>query len=115
MNLPHRTHVEGALNEFSPHFVVYNAGTDIMAGDSLGLLSITAEVGWVVELGVKKGKPYIFIFNYILQTFHGTEGFLNPLHKLELLLIILAYSVESLRSAPLSSPSGHRCAGRDRV
>lgn len=35
------THVEGALNEFNPQLVVYNAGTDIMIGDSLGLLSIT--------------------------------------------------------------------------
>ncbi|CAL4236641.1 unnamed protein product [Meganyctiphanes norvegica] len=35
------THVEGALNEFHPQFVVYNAGTDIMIGDSLGLLSIS--------------------------------------------------------------------------
>ncbi|KAK4319862.1 hypothetical protein Pmani_009248 [Petrolisthes manimaculis] len=37
------THVEGALNEFSPHVVIYNAGTDIMEGDCLGLLSITKQ------------------------------------------------------------------------
>nr|KAI8735532.1 histone deacetylase 11 isoform X2 [Biomphalaria glabrata] len=36
-------HVEGALNEFTPDLVVYNAGTDILEGDPLGLLSITAE------------------------------------------------------------------------
>lgn len=38
-----RTHVEGALNEFTPDLVVYNAGTDIMEGDGLGLLSITGD------------------------------------------------------------------------
>ncbi|XP_042893797.1 histone deacetylase 11-like [Penaeus japonicus] len=37
------THVEGALNEFSPHVVIYNAGTDIMEGDCLGLLSVTKQ------------------------------------------------------------------------
>lgn len=36
-------HVEGALNEFSPDVVVYNAGTDILEGDPLGNLSITAQ------------------------------------------------------------------------
>ena len=37
-------HVEGALNEFSPQLVVYNAGTDILDGDPLGNLSISAQV-----------------------------------------------------------------------
>ncbi|XP_045582444.1 histone deacetylase 11 isoform X1 [Procambarus clarkii] len=37
------THVEGALNEFNPQVVIYNAGTDIMAGDSLGLLSVSKQ------------------------------------------------------------------------
>uniref|UniRef100_A0A1A9WRL1 Histone deacetylase 11 n=1 Tax=Glossina brevipalpis TaxID=37001 RepID=A0A1A9WRL1_9MUSC len=32
-----------ALNEFRPQLVVYNAGTDILAGDPLGALSITPE------------------------------------------------------------------------
>lgn len=36
--------MEGALNEFSPHVVIYNAGTDIMEGDCLGLLSVTKQV-----------------------------------------------------------------------
>ncbi|XP_064632028.1 histone deacetylase 11-like isoform X2 [Lineus longissimus] len=36
-----RTHVEGALNEFTPDLVVYNAGTDILDGDPLGCLSIS--------------------------------------------------------------------------
>lgn len=35
-------HVEEALNEFNPHFIVFNAGTDILEGDPLGNLSITA-------------------------------------------------------------------------
>ena len=38
------SNVEGALNEFTPDLVVYNAGTDILDGDPLGCLSITAEV-----------------------------------------------------------------------
>ena len=37
-------HVEGALNEFEPQVVVYNAGTDVLEGDPLGCLSITAQV-----------------------------------------------------------------------
>ena len=38
------SHVEGALNEFTPDVVVYNAGTDVLSGDPLGLLSITPQV-----------------------------------------------------------------------
>lgn len=33
-----------ALEEFVPDFIVYNAGTDILEGDPLGQLSITAQV-----------------------------------------------------------------------
>ena len=36
--------LEGALNEFHPDLIVYNAGTDILEEDPLGCLSITAEV-----------------------------------------------------------------------
>ena len=36
-------HVESALNEFRPDVIVYNAGTDILIGDPLGRLAITAE------------------------------------------------------------------------
>jgi len=38
-----RKHVEGALNEFTPDIVVYNAGTDILDGDPLGCLSISPQ------------------------------------------------------------------------
>lgn len=38
------THVEGALNEFKPDIVVYNAGTDILDGDPLGGLAISPQV-----------------------------------------------------------------------
>ncbi|ELT95657.1 hypothetical protein CAPTEDRAFT_197333 [Capitella teleta] len=38
-----RNNVEGALNEFEPDLVVYNAGTDVLEGDPLGLLSITPQ------------------------------------------------------------------------
>lgn len=44
------SHVEGALNEFSPQVVIYNAGTDIMEGDSLGLLSVTKQVTMFASL-----------------------------------------------------------------
>lgn len=40
----HCRHVEGALNEFKPDIVVYNAGTDVLDGDPLGCLSISAQV-----------------------------------------------------------------------
>ena len=36
--------LEKSLNEFQPDLVVYNAGTDILQGDPLGLLDITPEV-----------------------------------------------------------------------
>lgn len=36
--------LEKSLNEFQPDFVVFNAGTDILQGDPLGLLDITPEV-----------------------------------------------------------------------
>lgn len=35
--------MDQALNEFTPDIIVYNAGTDILEGDPLGNLSITAE------------------------------------------------------------------------
>ncbi|GAV09043.1 hypothetical protein RvY_18644-2 [Ramazzottius varieornatus] len=38
-----QTHVAGALNEFKPDFVMYNAGTDILINDPLGRLSITPD------------------------------------------------------------------------
>jgi histone deacetylase 11 len=37
-------HVDKALDEFSPEIVVYNAGTDVLDGDALGCLSISAQV-----------------------------------------------------------------------
>jgi hypothetical protein len=40
---PYR-HIDGALNEFTPDLVVYNAGTDILEGDPLGCLSISPQV-----------------------------------------------------------------------
>lgn len=38
-----QTHVEGALNEFKPDIIVYNAGTDILDGDPLGGLAISPQ------------------------------------------------------------------------
>jgi acetoin utilization deacetylase AcuC-like enzyme len=36
--------LEAALREFHPDILVYNAGTDVLEGDSLGLLAISAQV-----------------------------------------------------------------------
>lgn len=38
------SHLEEALSEFEPDLIVFIAGTDILEGDSLGLLSVTPEV-----------------------------------------------------------------------
>ena len=37
------SHLRECLQSFSPDFVLYNAGTDVLEGDSLGALSITAQ------------------------------------------------------------------------
>ncbi|NWI61101.1 HDA11 deacetylase, partial [Calyptomena viridis] len=42
-----QTHVEGALNEFKPDIIVYNAGTDILDGDPLGGLAVSPQQGIV--------------------------------------------------------------------
>lgn len=39
-----------ALEEFEPHIVVYNAGTDILDGDPLGVLSISEDVWFFYTL-----------------------------------------------------------------
>lgn len=36
--------LEESLREFHPDILVYNAGTDVLDGDSLGLLAISAQV-----------------------------------------------------------------------
>lgn len=36
--------MERSLAKFHPDFIVYNAGTDILEGDPLGRLSVSAEV-----------------------------------------------------------------------
>jgi hypothetical protein len=36
--------LEEALREFYPDILVYNAGTDVLVGDSLGLLAISSQV-----------------------------------------------------------------------
>lgn len=37
------SHLTKALVEFHPDLMVYNAGTDILKGDRLGLLAVTAD------------------------------------------------------------------------
>lgn len=37
------SHLTKALLEFHPDVLVYNAGTDILKGDRLGLLAVTAD------------------------------------------------------------------------
>jgi acetoin utilization deacetylase AcuC-like enzyme len=41
--------LEEALREFHPDILVYNAGTDVLDGDRLGLLAISAQVSKVYE------------------------------------------------------------------
>merc|ERR1712232_116127 len=46
-------HLPNALDEFKPHFVIYNAGTDILIGDALGNMDISKE-------GVAKRDHIVF-------------------------------------------------------
>ena len=41
--------LEEALREFHPDILVYNAGTDVLDGDRLGLLAISAQVSNLYE------------------------------------------------------------------
>ncbi|XP_073998894.1 histone deacetylase 11 isoform X2 [Rhodnius prolixus] len=41
------TNLEQSLSQFHPDLLVYNAGTDILSGDSLGRLSITPKVNFL--------------------------------------------------------------------
>jgi histone deacetylase 11 len=41
--------LEEALREFHPDILVYNAGTDVLDGDRLGLLAISAQVSKLYE------------------------------------------------------------------
>lgn len=45
--------LEKAFKEFKPDFIIYNAGTDILEGDPLGWLDVTAE-------GVVKRDEFVF-------------------------------------------------------
>ena len=42
--------LEEALQEFHPDILVYNAGTDVLDGDRLGLLAISAQVSKLYEV-----------------------------------------------------------------
>ncbi|XP_026473943.1 histone deacetylase 11 [Ctenocephalides felis] len=46
-------HMEEALSEFNPDLIVFIAGTDVLEGDSLGLLSVTQE-------GIIKRDEFMF-------------------------------------------------------
>jgi histone deacetylase 11 len=39
-----------ALDAFHPDLIIYNAGTDVLAGDPLGRLNISVEVRKVLKL-----------------------------------------------------------------
>ncbi len=45
--------LEIGFNEFKPEFVLYNAGTDILAGDPLGNLNISAQ-------GIARRDQFVF-------------------------------------------------------
>lgn len=49
------TNLEAAGGEFSANLIIYNAGTDILEGDALGMLRVSAE-------GVKKRDEMVFAF-----------------------------------------------------
>lgn len=49
------TNLEASENEFSPDLIIYNAGTDVLEGDPLGRLRISAE-------GVVKRDEMVFSF-----------------------------------------------------
>lgn len=38
-----------ALSEFRPDIMVYNAGTDILDGDRIGLLSVSSAVSFALN------------------------------------------------------------------
>jgi histone deacetylase 11 len=42
-----------ALDEFHPDLVIYNAGTDVLAGDPLGRLNISVEVRKNFKINLK--------------------------------------------------------------
>ncbi|XP_026330325.1 histone deacetylase 11 isoform X2 [Hyposmocoma kahamanoa] len=61
-----RTNLKAALEEFTPDIVVYNAGTDVLDSDPLGLMRIS-EIGivkrdeFVFEMCVKRGIPVVML------------------------------------------------------
>jgi acetoin utilization deacetylase AcuC-like enzyme len=50
------SNVKKALREFKPSVLVYNAGTDILEGDPLGLLSISPYVSYLLFLTLIVGS-----------------------------------------------------------
>lgn len=97
-----RRHVEGALNEFDPHLVVYNAGTDILDGDPLGCLSISAqgiiERDQVVFQKCRtRGIPVLMVTSggYQRQTARIVADSILNLHSLRLI------SCDEAENAPL--------------
>ncbi|KAJ2945239.1 hypothetical protein O0L34_g9310 [Tuta absoluta] len=61
-----RSNVKQALEEFSPDILVFNAGTDVLDGDPLGMLNISA-IGvikrdqFMFEICRKKGIPIVML------------------------------------------------------
>ncbi|KAJ8301577.1 hypothetical protein KUTeg_020564 [Tegillarca granosa] len=54
-------HTEGALNEFTPDVIVYNAGTDILEGDPLGNLNGIIERDQIVFEKARSRKIPVFM------------------------------------------------------
>ena len=59
------TNIEGALNEFKPDVIVYNAGTDVLDGDPLGCLSISPEVN--------SQTPFVLLNYTLSKEFKGDQ------------------------------------------
>ncbi|GFO45055.1 5-hydroxytryptamine receptor 1b, partial [Plakobranchus ocellatus] len=97
-----RRHVEGALNQFEPHLVVYNAGTDILDGDPLGCLSVSAQ--GIIERDQivfqkcrTRGIPVVMVTSggYQRQTARIVADSVLNLHSLHLI------SCDEAENAPL--------------
>jgi len=61
-----------SLLKVKPDFIVYNAGTDILKGDQLGLLSVTPEASFLKFNSYYKGKAYSFI-SFITSAIKNTD------------------------------------------
>lgn len=63
-----------AMCECQPDFVVYNAGTDVLCGDSLGKMSLTCKV-------VKRSSIFYTIFSFIKTVYNLNQNYFFYMQK----------------------------------